>query len=297
MSETNQDLVSIRREKRQMSPSQIIENNEIIELCKYQPNLLAISDIDDKDQRWKSDLVSFLASPNVRDENPESIIHAYAKLCEVTYPVTGASIIASRNARHVLLMLFVGAILSICILGQLSVSFASNSSRDDLYPWLWEFFYYFGLYLYPVIAGLLWGGLGSCVYLLKRVNDLARSREFDPDLYKGVWVRMVLGGTLGWVVVNIFDLESADLGGISIPAIAFITGLSVKVVYGALEKLVQTLEQKMNLGSIRHSVQKPITLKNQLEQTLLEIDGNSEKELSYQIRELLKLINKRSDPL
>lgn len=292
MIEQNTDFKN--RIERQTTVPTVLSAAEIIELCRYMPNLLATSVNPLPEDHWKSDLTLFMASFTREPEITaitEPIINAYAKLCEVTYPVTGASIIASRNARHHHLMITVGVFLGICLFGQLSVHFVANSSIENLNEWVWKVSYYFGLHVYPVMAGLLWGGLGSCVYLLKRVNDLAQSRQFDPDLYKGVWVRMVLGGTLGWVVVNIFDLESADLGGISIPAVAFITGLSVKIVYGALEKLVVTLEEKLNIGNLRSSEQRPNTLKNTLEQSLLFIDETKEIELSARIRELLKLLN------
>lgn len=277
--------------------SSVITAAEVIALCRYKPNLLATPISSVPGESWKLILTSFMASPSTESEITEPIVNAYTKLCEITYPVTGASIIASRNAKHVPLMVIVGVILSLCLIGQLSVSLAASSSPEQLFRWVWECSYYFGMYLYPVIAGLLWGGLGSCVYLLKRVNDLAQSREFDPDLYKGVWVRMVLGGTLGWVVVNIFDLESADLGGITIPAVAFITGLSVKVVYGALEKLVVTIEQKLNIGNLRSSEQKSLPLKIKLEQSLLFVDRSQETELYDHINRLIKLLDDRKEPL
>ena len=268
----------------------VVSAEEIEVLCRYKPHLLSTN--PSVDECWQTTLLDFLSYESKRKSIDAKTLHAYVNLCKQTYPVTGASILESQKATHYPLMAIVGIILAICMLGQLTYSYASTTSASDSTKLIWHFAYYFGMYWYPVLAGLLWGGLGSCIYLLKRVNDIAQSREFDPALYKGVWVRMVLGGTLGWVVVNIFDLEANDFGGISIPAVAFLTGLSVKVVYGALEALVVAIEQKLNIGNLRSSASLSKSLKSNLEQLSAAIEGDKDEALLDAISSLKQALNR-----
>jgi hypothetical protein len=107
-----------------------------------------------------------------------------------------------------------------------------------------------------VLEPFVWGGLGACVYLLKTLYDFAQDRQFDKERLHGWWLRVVLGGVLALVVVRLFDLkdlgtmEGAELDAV---AVAFLVGLGIKVVYGAFERLVGFLAEKMDLGAIRRA--------------------------------------------
>ena len=108
----------------------------------------------------------------------------------------------------------------------------------------------------PVWASLVWGALGSCVYLLKRLTDFAAGGYFDCVKFQGWKTRVLLGGVLGFVVLEVFQWsdviefseneDSARL--VAHTAIPFLTGLMVRVVYGALEKVVDLGVRALNLG-------------------------------------------------
>jgi hypothetical protein len=151
----------------------------------------------------------------------------------------------------------------------------------------------YSVHYYPVLSGLLWGGLGSCVYLLKKVNDISQSREFDPDVFTGIFSRIMLGATLGWVVVNIFDMDTLDMDGVSVPAVAFLTGLSVKVVYGFLEKVVGELELKLNLHSLKSNNIPKQSFKDQLAQFQLRLDPSADLALFQACTALRQQLDKQ----
>ena len=96
-------------------------------------------------------------------------------------------------------------------------------------------------YLLDPLSPMAWAGLGSCVYLLKRLTDIAAERQFDSAFLQGWKTRILLGAVLGGVILYIFDTDFIVGTEFDSNGVAFLTGLGVKVVYGALEKLVDTL--------------------------------------------------------
>lgn len=111
----------------------------------------------------------------------------------------------------------------------------------------------FQRYVLNNLSPFFWGGLGACVYLMKRLTDLAGDRAFDRKQMQGWQTRILLGAILGAVIQYIYSPTKIAETGVSIDlkALAFLTGLGVKVVYGAIEKTLDVLAQKMNLSAIR----------------------------------------------
>jgi hypothetical protein len=97
------------------------------------------------------------------------------------------------------------------------------------------------------------GGLGSCIFLLKRFSDIASDRTFDSDFIGGWQTRVLLGAILGGVIQYIYDPGFIIESGMDENALAFLVGLSVKVFYGALEKLIDAVADKLNLNAIRRN--------------------------------------------
>ncbi|OBP16285.1 hypothetical protein A5320_02425 [Rheinheimera sp. SA_1] len=268
------------------SPSAIelsttVTAREVLELCKYRPDLLLTSDEPQPSEQWKLDLIEFcVASAGLDDAARQTlctakIVTAYTKLCSITLPVTGASIIHSKNPNIRWLYFWNLFFLVIC-LSSLVIANLHIYSTTAAECHCWINLSDYSIHYYPVLSGLLWGGLGSCVYLLKKVNDISQSREFDPDVFTGIFSRIMLGATLGWVVVNIFDMDTLDVDGVSVPAVAFLTGLSVKVVYGFLEKVVGELEQKFKLHSLKGNNAPKVSFKDQLAQFQLKLDPSAD---------------------
>jgi hypothetical protein len=104
-------------------------------------------------------------------------------------------------------------------------------------------------YFLSPLATFLWGGLGSCIFLLKKFSDISSDKTFDYDFYGGWATRLLLGVVLGGIIPYLFDIELKENSKIDDYTVAFLVGLSVKVVYGSLEKTVEELALKLNLNS------------------------------------------------
>ena len=131
-----------------------------------------------------------------------------------------------------------------------------TSSDTAETSWGWTFTE-FHTYVLTKLGPFFWGGLGSCIYLLKRVSDAVASFRFDLDRYPGWQTRVLLGSVLGGTVAYLFEpafgSENAALGIQSVGpnVLAFLTGLGTKIIYGGLEKTVEILAEKMKLGKLR----------------------------------------------
>ena len=97
--------------------------------------------------------------------------------------------------------------------------------------------------LEPLLVPFIWGGLGACVFLMKRVSDRLSELAYEKARLKGDGTRIFLGAILGLLVVQIFAQVSGDGSEVSSVnltqmTLAFIAGLGVKPVYAAFEALV-----------------------------------------------------------
>lgn len=111
----------------------------------------------------------------------------------------------------------------------------------------------FQRYVLDYLSPFLWGAMGSCVYLLKIFSDLAESHTFNENKLQGWGTRITLGAVLGGVIQFVYDLSVFINGSLKLDAnaIGFLPGVGVKVVYGALEKTIESLSALMNLDSIK----------------------------------------------
>jgi hypothetical protein len=96
----------------------------------------------------------------------------------------------------------------------------------------------------------MWGALGSCVYILKRISDEAAAYRFDPDKFQGWQTRALLGAVLGGTITYIVDPAAFTSATLSSTAVAFLSGLGTKIVYGGLERLITLLSEKLNLDAV-----------------------------------------------
>jgi len=140
-------------------------------------------------------------------------------------------------------------IFFVLAVGSLAVSawFANELPPDD---WLRGYGAVL-LHTLQFFTPFLWGALGAGVYILKRVTDVAADNQFDPDKFQGWLTRLTLGGILGGIITYIVDPSTFGEVTLSSTAIAFLTGLGAKIVYGGLMRLLQILSEKMNLESLK----------------------------------------------
>lgn len=96
-----------------------------------------------------------------------------------------------------------------------------------------------------------WGGLGSCVFLLKRIWDLHNSRTFEQNKFNGWGVRILLGAILGGVMEYLFIAEDDAGVGVQINVLAFLTGVGVKAFYGAIERIIEEIAAKLQPKSMQ----------------------------------------------
>lgn len=278
--------------------STTVTAREVLELCKYRPDLLLTSDPPAPSEQWKMDLIEFCVAtadlkPNERQALcTAKIVTAYTRLCSITLPVTGASIVHSKDP-NIRWLYFWNLFFLVVCLSSLVIANIYTYSPQPADCNCWVNLSDYSVHYYPAISGLLWGGLGSCVYLLKKVNDISQSREFDPDVFTGIFSRIMLGATLGWVVVNIFDMDTLDVDGVSVPAVAFLTGLSVKVVYGFLEKIVSELELKLKLHNMKGHHAPRVSFKDQLVQFQLKLDPSTDLALFQACTTLRQLLDRQ----
>lgn len=180
-------------------------------------------------------------------EQRSELLARYSALTSLTGDVTGRSVIDSGQCeRHLrkLNRLAIGFAVAalLCVLVQ-AINPSSAEWAKDL------------TLVLTSLSPLAWGGLGTCVFLLKTLSDKVANATFDGRLLQGVRTRILLGAVLGFIVTKIFDPSGL---GFSLAAIAFLTGLGIKVVYGALENTVEALAAKFNLGSLERAPAGPV---------------------------------------
>ena len=100
----------------------------------------------------------------------------------------------------------------------------------------------------------VWGGLGACVFLAKRISDKLFEMAYEEARMRGDLTRIFLGAMLGVVVVVLFFpnfTEQLRLGESDwAPGMAaFIAGLGVKPVYAAFESLSEELARRFKGSS------------------------------------------------
>ena len=179
------------------------------------------------------------------DPNPTTVAANYTRLTALTHPVTGRTVLHSRqHARRLWQILLVTTIAFVLAVGNY---IADNWVSDLLLPEEQPLWLDLKQYAWDYLTPFFWGCLGSCVFLLKRVQDAARAHEYDRHLMQGWGVRVVIGGVLASIVLIMFDpsMLSTETLPLRPAAIAFLTGLGVKAVYGGLERLVDEVSRRV----------------------------------------------------
>ena len=105
------------------------------------------------------------------------------------------------------------------------------------------------MYLNP----FFWGAVGSCVFLMKRLSDLAAAGSFDSRQLQGQSARIFLGAAFAGIVVNGFGLHGSgevvgapsDMINLTSAGVGFLCGLGVKVIYGAFERIVEAAYRRI----------------------------------------------------
>ena len=98
--------------------------------------------------------------------------------------------------------------------------------------------------LEELLRPLVWGALGTCTFLMKKLSDKLSGFAFEEARARGMGTRAFLGAILGLIVV---ELTRKNLGLFPVYLIAFLGGLGIKPVYAAIESLVEGLAARIKL--------------------------------------------------
>lgn len=217
------------------------------------------------------------------DELRANIMCLYTKLAKLTYPVSGRTLIQTdEEFKSSIRPLKLFALLFLfLVIGNEVMKAWQGDLPEPEEGWLLQFTN-FRRYVLDYCTPFLWGALGSIAYLLKRLSDIAEDRTFDYATSHGWATRIFLGAMLGGVVQFIYDSSvfiNPEAGfKLSANALGFLTGVGVKVVYGAMEKTIDTLASKMNLDAIRTSKSDTASIRVYLNSELAKTDKEKEPE-------------------
>lgn len=182
-----------------------------------------------------------------------NIITLYAKLAKATSPVNGRTLLETQQSRTKLFKL--GILTFAILLLAIGSEILSLWMNDQVIP---EEGFVLGLaqiqlYVLGPLSPFIWGAMGACVFLMKRLYDFAAQRLFDTTRLHGWGIRVLLGSIIAGVTVYLFDLKalSGTDEALDDNAIAFLIGLGVKVIYGAYEKLVYSLSERLKFDKLR----------------------------------------------
>jgi hypothetical protein len=228
-----------------MDDDALIEDVKALQLYASEAHLLT-GDSPEATEALRRDLLMPLAAAmdefSVSDDQTRSaaratLLYYYSALTRLTGDVTGRSYRDSTSGKAKLIELLVWTLLigASTIVYEMLGSFpASQGLIADQ-----------GGYLRP----LLWGALGSCIYLLKYLTDKISQFQFDRRQLSGVATRIALGAVLGMVVVQLFSFDQSSK--VDAAAAAFLAGLGVKAIYRALESAVEVLAEKLDFRSLK----------------------------------------------
>ncbi len=207
----------------------------------------------DPDGSVVGDGVNALYSRQVQDKDTtqqiniqREIIQNYNRLSALTYPakhVSGRSIVDTPHIiSSVWPILMTGLALIVAVVALEYFSAQKPPEGSEVIPWITT--------LSALVLPFLWGALGSAVYLMKRLSDVAEEFAFDSRRFRGWFARMLLGATLGAVVVLAFlGSEGFQPGNLKPAAIAFLSGLGVRAIYSSFEALVNIISRRVQMAS------------------------------------------------
>lgn len=104
----------------------------------------------------------------------------------------------------------------------------------------------------PLLGPVAWGALGACTALAKRVSDRLTAMSFEENRMQALTARIFLGAALALILdILVFvegrssQVDAATLGFGPIAG-AFLAGLFVQHIYGALEALMRRVSRAIS---------------------------------------------------
>ena len=104
----------------------------------------------------------------------------------------------------------------------------------------------------PLLVPVAWGALGACTALAKRVSDRLSAMTFEENRMRALTARIFLGAALALVLDILVFIEGGSTAGDAATlgfgpiAGAFLAGLFVQHIYGALEMLMRRVSRAIS---------------------------------------------------
>ena len=105
--------------------------------------------------------------------------------------------------------------------------------------------------LAPMLLAGLWGGIGSCIFLMKKLSDRLSTMTYEKSRQKGDLARIFVGAFLGLAIVELLigDLGDTVMVGdanLTPNLVALAAGLATKTVYGILESVIEGVAARVS---------------------------------------------------
>ncbi len=216
--------------------------------------------------RGHSDLIDAIAAATRRAsaKNWKNLSKAYSSVSGATYQkqkVSGKSILDTLNGggqiyskKNISVLIGIGFFFLALII-EYMVAWTGKipaGSAEGL-NWQYRFIYHATLNLAPFVVPAIWGAIGACVFLSKRISDHLYAMSYEVNKMQGIAPRIFLGAILGFITVFLlFDtsdvLKPVADGEVKIGTIvaAFVAGLSVKPIYRGFESLSEGIAKRFN---------------------------------------------------
>ena len=199
-----------------------------------------------------SRLQKLMNTPNQNNGEPTTDdLLEYFELCKQTAPVNGRTLIQTKKLfpskkRGIIFLAFL-VFIPLLFNEILELYYQKNAESMGVLPHSLALFHE---YIFKPLSPYLWGALGSCVFLMKKLSDLAQEGSFSIDKLHGWKVRVMIGALLGGTAHYLIAPESLTAQGLSLNAksIAFFTGLGAKWVYSAMIESIQATYKKFAHG-------------------------------------------------
>ena len=207
---------------------------------------------------------------NALPEKWENLLCAYAQLTAVTYKKRGVNGRTIRDTqiggfrdpqtrKFKITRLFasrfrpmtIGVIFFVlALVFEVLMNWTAGVSDLDPLPVFQKWVFRIVVTLSGFMIPALWGGIGACIFLAKRISDMLFDMAFEEARMRGGVIRIFLGSMLGVVTVVLFFPNLDDqivLNELTLaPAmVAFVAGLGVKPVYAAFESLSEELARRV----------------------------------------------------
>lgn len=164
--------------------------------------------------------------------------------------VSGALNWSEFSGRRKRPLRFAACLAASALFLQWLVAWAGRVSDPKALEWYLVPGYGLATDLAPLLIPAAWGGMGACIFLMKKLSDKLGDFAFEEIRLKGDGTRIFLGAILGVAVVQIFfPSYSANLqvGEISFgpTTTAFVAGLGVKPIYAAFETVAESIAERI----------------------------------------------------